>query len=86
MPTQEVKQGSRGVRRADARAFGEGGRTMDFGMFVPWVVATKSLAGWVQLSRWPAVSNGFCFDSPPGILLLCFREARPRIALSTSDI
>ena len=65
MPTQEVKQGSRGVRRADTRAFGEGGRTMDFGMLVPWVVATNSLAGWVQPSRWPAVSTGFCFDSPP---------------------
>jgi hypothetical protein len=50
---------------------------MDFGMFVPWVVATKSLAGWVQLSRWPAVSNGFCFDSPRHSASLLSRSATP---------
>ena len=33
---------------ADARAFGEGGKVMDFGMFVPWAVATKSVVGRVQ--------------------------------------
>jgi hypothetical protein len=50
---------------------------MDFGMFVPWVVATKSLAGWVQLSRWPAVSNGFCFDSPPAFCFFAFEKRDP---------
>jgi len=33
---------------ADARAFGEGGKVMDFGMFVPWAVATKIVVGRVQ--------------------------------------
>jgi hypothetical protein len=44
---------------------------MDPGMFVPWVVATKSLVGGSS-KQWPAVSNGFFFDSPNHILLLCF--------------
>jgi hypothetical protein len=33
---------------ADARAFGEGGKVMHFGMFVPWAVAAKRVVGRVQ--------------------------------------
>jgi hypothetical protein len=44
---------------------------MDFGMFVPWALATKSVVGRVQQAV-PAVSDGFFSDSPNRILLLCF--------------
>ena len=35
--------------------------------------------------QWPAVSNGFCFDSP-AFCFFAFEKRDPRIALSTSDI
>ena len=41
-------ESARREAEADARAFGEGGKVMDFGMFVPWAVATKSVVGRVQ--------------------------------------
>jgi len=41
-------ESARREAEADARAFGEGGKVMDFGMFVPWAVATKIVVGRVQ--------------------------------------
>jgi hypothetical protein len=65
---------------ADARALGEEGRVLDFGMFVPWVLATKRLVGRVQqaVARRVKSSPAFCF--------LAFEKSDPRIAPSTRDI
>jgi hypothetical protein len=47
--------------------------------------------GWVRRmpmclgDQGPAVSNGFCFDSPV-FCFFAFEKRDPRIALSTSDI
>jgi hypothetical protein len=74
-PPQSANRGDRcsasggqaGIARreaeADARAFGEGGRVMDLGMFVPWALATKGLVGGSS-KQWPTVSNGVFSDSP----------------------
>ena len=59
---------------------------MDFGMFVPWVVATKSLVGRVQQAVARSV-KWILFRLPPtAFCFFAFEMIDPRIALSTSDI
>ena len=59
----------------------------------PWISANCSYPEWSprrglaggSRQQWPAVSNGFCFDSPH-YCFFAFEKRDPRIALSTSDI
>ena len=57
---------------------------MDSECSYPGWSAPRALRGGSR-KQWPAVSNGFCFDSP-ALCFFAFEKRDPRIALITSDI